>query len=58
MCFVCGAWTAAGRVLEPRCANTSSVFRACVHIAYAMRSAPPMYGRSTAGTSIEPSAFW
>ena len=24
----------------------------------AMRSAPPMYGRSTSGTSMLPSAFW
>lgn len=24
----------------------------------AIRSSPPMYGRSTSGTVIEPSAFW
>ncbi len=32
--------------------------RATVHVHQAIRSAPPMYGRSASGTSMLPSAFW
>ncbi len=30
----------------------------CLGRSYPIRSSPPIYGRSTSGTSIEPSAFW